>query len=174
MNSVTTTYVPYYVSTGNKEVAFLLFLLYFIILIIWAYTMPTQIHLILGLSVHISVRIQFFSEPIPYASSLSTSIAVPQANKEALLNLVVCLNGAAFKKEVPTQFFSFKHWGTLTTWCRFQSFDDLDERIKWQRGPKATNDSPFLLVDTHSFLPVQNCRCRFMGEAKWLWSYYYC
>lgn len=31
-------------------------------------------------------------------------MAVSQANKEALLNLVVCLNGAAFKKEVPKQF----------------------------------------------------------------------
>lgn len=29
MNSVTTTYVPYYVSTGNKEVAFLLFFFIF-------------------------------------------------------------------------------------------------------------------------------------------------
>lgn len=154
MNSVTTRYVPYYIRTGNKEVAFLLFLLYFIILIIWVYTMPTQIHLILGLSVCISVRIQFFSEPIPYASSLSTSMAVPQANKEMLLNLVVCLNGAAFKK-VPKQFFRFKHWGTLIIWCRFQTFNDSDERIKWQRGLRATNDSPFLLVDTHSCLAAQ-------------------
>ena len=68
--------------------------------------MPAKIHLNLGLSLLLSVRIQFFSEPIPYASSLSTSMAVPQANKEVLLNLVVCLNGDAFNKEGPKQFFS--------------------------------------------------------------------
>lgn len=112
MNSVTTTYAAYYMITRNIFV-----ILYHIdyLGVYYAYIDPCDT----GTICIYFVRIQLFSEPILYASSLSTSMAATRANKEMSLNFVVCLNGAAFKKEVPKQFFTFKHWGTLITWCRF-------------------------------------------------------
>lgn len=56
----------YLVIQAQEEVAFVLFLFYVIALIICVGTRPTKIHLILRLSVCISVRIQFFSEPVLY------------------------------------------------------------------------------------------------------------